>query len=172
VSIRYRKDRGTWIVDTVWPDKIRTRINAPDKLTAAKLDLKIRAAIVDERRIWKKLRSELGLDGERLQGFSELADEYFQSYVLVHNRSPRFKISRLRVLKRHFGDLSIESLSTQRVDKFISTRKQGGVSISTVNRDIAVLTHMFHWALSRGYTSERKHFPRLHGLFAVMLRQA
>ena len=62
MSIRYRKDRDSWIVDNVWPDKIRTRLNAPDKVTATKIDLKIRAAMVDEKRVWKKLRSELGLD--------------------------------------------------------------------------------------------------------------
>lgn len=154
MSVRQRKDRGTWLVDTVWPDKVRTRINAPDKSTAAKLDLKIRAAIVDEKRVWKKLRSELGLDGERLQGFSELADEYFQSYVISHNRSPRSKKSRLGILKRHFNNLSIDSFSAQHVDRFIAARKREGVSNRTINRDTGVLSHMFQWALSRGYLNE------------------
>ena len=154
MSIRFRKDRDVWLVDNVWPDKVRTRISAPDKATATKIDLKIRAAMVDEKRVWKKLRSELGLDGERLQGFSELADEYFQSYVISNNRSPQYKTSRLGVLKRHFGDLSIESFSIQRVDKFISARKQEGVSNSTINKDITVLSHMFQWAFQRGYARE------------------
>ena len=150
MSIRQRKDRDTWMVDTVWPDKIRTRITAPDKSTAAKLDLKIRAAMVDEKRVWKKLRFELGLEGGRLQGFSELADEYFQSYVLSRNRSS-YKKSRLGVLKRYFGDMSIESISAQHADKFITARKRDGVSNGTINHDTKVLTHMFQWALGRGY---------------------
>ena len=154
MSIRFRKDRETYVVDTVWPDKVRTRITVPDKSTAAKLDLKIRAAIVDEKRVWKKLRSELGLDGERLQGFSELADEYFQSYVLSHNRSPKYKLSRLGILKRFFGELPAESLSAHHVDKFISARKREGVSNGTINHDTKVLSHALQWALGRGYINE------------------
>ena len=154
MSIRCRKDRDTWLVDTVWPDKVRTRIPAPDKQTAARLDLKIRAAMVDEKRVWRNLRSELGLDGERLQGFSELADSYFESYVLSRNRSTEFKSSRLGVLKKHFGDMSIESLATHHVDRFIAARKRGGVTNSTINRDLAVLSHLFQWALQRGHLRE------------------
>ena len=154
MSFRYRKDRKTWLVDNVWPDKVRTRISAPDKATAAKIDLKIRAAMLDEKRVWKKLRSDLGLDGERLQGFSELADEYFQSYMLNHNRSPIFKQSRLVVIKRHFGNTPVESITNYQVDKFISTRKRDGISNSTINRDLAVLQHLYSWLLSRGYQFE------------------
>ena len=154
MSVRHRADRGTWIVDTVWPDKTRTRINAPDKSTAEKLDLKIRAAMIDEKRIWKKLRLELGLEGKRLQGFSELADEYYRDYVLTHNRGLVFKESRLKALKRHFGDMSAESLSINHVDRYTSTRKRLGASNSTINRDLAVLKHMYQWALSRGYIGE------------------
>ena len=154
MSIRYRKDRNTFVVDNVWPDGVRTRFNVPDKATAAKLDLKIRAAIVDEKRVWKKLRSELGLDGERLQGFSELADEYFQSYVMSHNRDLTFKKYRLGTLKRHFENMPIEDISVLNVDKFISSRKRGDASNATINRDLAILFHMYQWALSRGYLTE------------------
>jgi len=154
VSVRHRADRRTWIVDTVWPDKIRTRINSPDKSTAEKLDLKIRAAMVDERRIWKKLRMELGLDGKRLQGFSELADEYFQDYVLSQNRSPQYKKSRINILKRHFENMQIDTLSVRAVDKFISARKKEGVSSNTINHDIKVLLHMIQWAFERSAIEE------------------
>ena len=110
--------------------------------------------MVDEKRVWKKLRSELGLDGERLQGFSEVADEYFQSYVIGHNRAPVFKQSRLGILKRHFSNTPIDSISAYKVDKYITARKHGGASVSTINRDLAVLLHMYQWALSRGYLTE------------------
>ena len=63
-------------------------------------------------------------------------------------------MSRLGILKRHFGNLSIESLSILHMDKFISARKREGVSNSTINRDIAVLSHMFQWASKRGYLDE------------------
>jgi integrase len=109
---------------------------------------------VDEKRIWKKLRSELGLDGERLQGFSEFADMYFRDYVLVHNRSHDTKLSRIRIFKRFFSNTPAESFSTQLVDRFINTRKKAGVSNSTINHELAVLSHMFQWAQQGGYLSE------------------
>ena len=110
--------------------------------------------MVDEKRVWKKLRSELGLDGERLQGFSELADEYFQSYVINRNRDLIFKKCRIKTLKRFFGGMSIETLSIQHVDRYISFRKREGVTNSTINRDLSVLRHMYAWALSRDYIKE------------------
>jgi len=111
--------------------------------------------MIDERRVWKKLRSELWLDGKRLQGFSELADEYFQNYVLSHNRSTSsYKRSRLNILKKHFGNIPIENLSIQRVDKFVSARKKEGVSNGTINHDVKVLRHALQWGVSRGYASD------------------
>jgi integrase len=110
--------------------------------------------MVDEKRIWRKLRSELGLDGERLQGFSEVADRYYQDYVTVRNRAMEFKSSRLGILKRHFGNMSIESISALTVDRFISARKRAGVANSTINRDLAVLSHMFLWAVKHGWLED------------------
>jgi integrase len=151
VSFRYRNDRKTWLVDTVWPDKIRTRVSAPDKASAMKLDMKIRAAMIDERRVWKKLRSELGLDGERLQGFSELADKYISDYCMNNNRNPRQKQNRLNAMKRYFSTLPIDSLAVNHVDGYISARKKQGITNGSINYDITILKHLCSWAKSRGY---------------------
>ena len=151
MSFRYRKDRKTWVVDNVWPDKVRTRISAPDKATAMKIDLKIRAAVIDEKRVWKKLRSELGLDGERLQGFSELADRYISDYCMNNNRSVFLKQSRLNAMKQHFSTLPVDSMTVNHIDSYISARKQKGIKNNSINYDIAILKHLCSWAKSRGY---------------------
>jgi integrase len=150
MSIRYREDRNCWIVDTVWPDGLRTKTRMPDETTARRINKKIEVATVDEERIWKKLRTELRLEGGILQGLSEFADFYYESYVLSHNRSAKSKKSRLGILKAHFSSLPIDSLTPQHIDKFISARRKN-VSNGTINRDLTVLSHMYEWAIRRGY---------------------
>ena len=151
MSIRYRKDRASFFVDIVWPDGIRTRKIMPDKKTAMKIDLQIRASIVDEANIWRKKRKNLGLDGERLQGFSELADKYIADYVMTNNKSPKNKINRIKAIKRYFLTMPICSLTVQHIDGYISARKKQGLKNESINFDIATLKHMFTWAKSRGY---------------------
>lgn len=152
MSVNYRKDRGGyWYVDTTWPDGMRTRATMPDEATALRINKKIEVAIVDEERIWKKLRRELRLEGGTLQGFSEFADLYYSTYVLVHNRSAKSKKSRLEILKRQFSSITIDSLSTAHIDDFISRRRKAGVKNRTINRDLTVLAHIFQWAIKRGY---------------------
>ena len=155
MSVRYRQSckgrTGYWYIETTWPDGMRTRPTMPDEETAIRINKKIEVAIVDEERIWKKLRRELRLEGGILQGFSEFADLYYDSYVKVHNRAHEKKKNRLVILKRHFSSLPIDSLTPQHIDKFVSSRRKEGVKNRTINRDLGVLAHMYEWAIKRGY---------------------
>lgn len=143
--------RGELIVDTYWPDGMRTRARMPDRVAADRINKKIEVACADEERIWKRLRKDLRLEGGILQGLSQFADLYWDRWVKVHNRCLRSKKSRLKILKSHFGALPIDAMTAQRVDGFISARKQQGVGNRTINRDVAVLRHMYEWAVKRGY---------------------
>lgn len=154
MTVGFRKDRGMYYVDAVWPDKIRTRKFVPDKETADRIWKKVEVATADEERIWKKLRKDLGLEqGGNLQGLSQLADLYYDLYVLVYNRNPLSKKSRINILKRHFRSVSsIINMNNQLLDQFISKRrKEDGVGNRTINRDLIVLHHMYLWAVKRGY---------------------
>ncbi len=150
MSYRFRKDRQCWVVDTKWPDGMRTKSKMPDEVTAKRINKKIEVAIVDEERIWRKLRTDLRLEGGVLQGLSEFADFYYENYVKSHNRSAKSKKSRLNILKAHFSSLPIDSLTPQHIDKFITARSKE-VENRTINRDLSVLRHMFEWAIKRGY---------------------
>jgi hypothetical protein len=50
-----------------------------------------------------------------------------------------------------FKALPIDAMTPQRVDGFISSRRQAGVGNRTINRDLSVLSHMYEWAVGRGY---------------------
>lgn len=152
MSVNFRKDRGGyWYVDKTWPDGMRTRATMPDEATANRINKKIEVAVVDEERIWKKLRRELRLEGGVLQGLSEFADLYYETFVLTHNRNPKTKKSRLDIIKRHFPSLTIDSVTPHHIDAFISKRRKEGVKNRTINRDLAVLSHLFEWAIKRKY---------------------
>lgn len=149
--VKFRKDRGYYYIDVTWPDGMRTRPPMPDEATAKKINKKIEVAMADEERIWKKLRRDLRLEGGILQVFSEFADLYFKSYVQSHNRSERSKKSRLNILKAHFSSLPIDSITPRHIDEFISKRLSADVCNRTINRDLAVLSHIFEWAIRREY---------------------
>jgi integrase/recombinase XerD len=155
VSVRFRQPRngrvGYWYIETTWPDGLRTRPTMPDEATAIRINKKIEVAIVDEERIWKKLRTELRLEGGVLQGLSEFADLYYESYVKVHNRAHQKKKSRLDIISRHFGSIPIDSITPLHIDKFVSARRKSGVTNRTINRDLGVLSHMYEWAIKREY---------------------
>jgi hypothetical protein len=57
-----RDDRnGGYIIDSRWPDGVRTRRRIEDEKAAISINRKIEVAIADEERIWKKLRKSLRL---------------------------------------------------------------------------------------------------------------
>jgi integrase len=60
----------------------------------------------------------------------------------------------LDIIKRNFSSLPIDSITAQHVDKFISSRRKDGVGNRTINRDLAVLSHMFAWAIKREYLEQ------------------
>jgi integrase len=148
MSVHLRSSR--YIIDTFWPDGMRTRSKMPDEDTAARINKKIEVAIVDEERIWRKLRRELRLEAGQVTGFSELADRYLEQYVKSYNRDVRVKKSRLDVLKRFFSTSQVDRLTPASVGNFIASKRREGAKNATVNRYLALLRHMMNWSIGQG----------------------
>jgi integrase len=149
VSIRVYK-QGSILVDARWPDGQRTRTRMPDRTTAEKINKKIEVAVVDEERIWRKLRKELRLEQGQILTFSDLADQYLNQYVKSYNRDIRVKKSRLEVLKTFYAKERIESVGPRSVALFVASKRKEGVKNATINRYLAVLRHMMTWAVGQG----------------------
>jgi integrase len=148
MSVHFRRDH--FIVDITWPDGIRTRSNMPDESTAVRINKKIEVAVVDEDRIWRKLRKELRLEQGQTILFSELADRYLEQYVKSYNRDIRVKKSRLDVLKVFYKTHTIERLGPSAVGLFMTSKRREGVKNATINRYLALLRHMMNWAIGQG----------------------
>ncbi len=142
--------QGRYFVDTRWPDGRRTRRYTPDQETAERINKKIEVAVVDEDRIWRKLRKDLRLEHNHIVSFSDLADQYFNQYVKSYNRDRRVKKSRLDVLKIFFKTQSLETMGPRSVALFIAFKRKNGAKNATVNRYLAVLRHMMSWAVGQG----------------------
>lgn len=149
MSIRVNS-QGRFIVDTWWPDGIRTRQLMPDKQTAERINKKIEVAVVDEDRIWRKLRKSLRLDQAGVTTFADLAEQYFKQYCTIHNRDLRNKRSRLNVLKEFYKSQPLENIGPQSVARFMAHKRAGKAKNATINRYLALLRHMMTWALEQG----------------------
>jgi integrase len=149
VSVRIQKDKygETQIrVDQHWPDGTRFRRNFPNKRLAEDVDAEIRVAKADGS--WRDLRERLarGADAKRLT-VAEFADRYLEEYCKVHNRAWVRKRDSIKFFKERFGSIELEALDANHVAKFIKWRQDQGRSNGTINRDLAHLKHMMHYAL-------------------------
>lgn len=151
MSVKFRK--GKFVVDSKWPDGLRTRFRRASEGKARELDLRIRLAIVDGS--WSGLRASLEMPSEPeklVSGlFRDVADLYYRDYVTTHNRSASCKRSFLERFKAEFGRLPFRGFTLQHADSYIARRKRDGVKNASVNREIATLRHLFEWGMRRGY---------------------
>jgi integrase len=142
------KDRsGKWIIDTIWPDKKRTRRQAIDETQARDIDLRIRASRKDGT--WRELRKKLNMEAVSGLTFQEGIDAYLEQYVSSKNRDKKSKKSRLGIIKRIIGNPLLSEIDMSTAARYVSKRSKA-VSSKTINRDIAVLRHMLEWSRKNG----------------------
>jgi integrase len=148
VTVRTRGD-GIFFIDITWPDGVRTRKDMPDQQTAERINKKIEVAIVDEDRIWKRLRGELRLEKSSVCSFSELADLYYGRYVQSYLRDRETNKSRLKALKQFFKSQPVGSLNPRSVAAFVAFKRQNKIKNATINRYLGVLSGMMTWAVEQ-----------------------
>ena len=153
MSVKFRK--GKFVVDSKWPDGLRTRFRRTSQEKAQELDLRIRLAMLDGS--WPGLRASLEMPdepGKLVSGlFRDIADLYYRDYVATHNRSAKSKKSFLDRFKAALGRLPFRGIALQHVDTYIAKRKKDGLKNASVNREVSTLRHLFEWGMKRGYVS-------------------
>jgi integrase len=146
-----RNDRhGGYIIDTRWPDGIRTRRRVEDKKSADAINRKIDVAVADEERIWKKLRKSLRLEQNQIYSVCDLVRRYMDEYVSTYNIDIRHKKSRLASFAEFIGNVSAERIDLSNVSRFLAQKKQDGLENATLNRYREVIAHMTSWATDQG----------------------
>ena len=150
MSVRIDRDKHGQkrvVCDHRWPDGKRYRRVMQNRATAKQVDARIAAAIATGT--WRELRLELEY-GQKLDfAIREFGEYYFEVYCKVRNKETSWKRKRssLRHINRHLGRIRLGELTLSHVHKFIAKRLQEGVTPTTVNRDLAVLRHLYEFAL-------------------------
>ncbi|HEY2932103.1 MAG TPA: site-specific integrase [Acidobacteriota bacterium] len=150
------RQRGEfYIVDTIWPDGVRTRPKFRSLKKAKDRKLRVRLAVKDGS--WQRFRERTktkypaaGLP------FKELVAVYTSEYVEVENDAKVTKKCRLKFLEKFFRLTPADSICPAHVTAYKRWRKTPRkkpkgqevktVKNATINRDLAVLRHMLGWA--------------------------
>jgi site-specific recombinase XerD len=79
----------------------------------------------------------------------EYAGHYFEVYCGVRNRrsSCLRKDASLNYIRKFLGKSRLRDVEMRNVHEFVAWRTRSGVKHATVNRDLAVLRHMFEFAV-------------------------
>lgn len=138
-----------------WPDGTRFRRRFSNKTLAKSVLVRIESAI--GMGTWKELRKELaGEEEQQNYTIREFADVYFEEYCKMRNTRPDFKEERLKTIKEIVGDLTLREFTSAHAAYFEKERAKGlnprtrkPISKATINRGLAVLSHMLTFALKK-----------------------
>lgn len=132
-----------------WPDGKRFRRRCPNKTVANQLLARIAAAIALGN--WRELREELDGKKKVARGVTvaEYADIYLEDYCNKRNTRPDFKRETLKVIKKIVGHVRIQNFTRTDALHFEKVRARS-VAPATVNRGLAVLSHMLTFAFKQG----------------------
>lgn len=151
-----KKVRGKWEVSVYLPGNSRNRNRRYRRRyrlekVARRIENKLQVAIADGTypRVLKQLSRPT-----RDEMFCSVADDYFEEYCQAHNKDTSTKAYRLGVLKECFGSLAVTEITPIDVQKYPMWRKKHiinrKVSNATINRELAVLRHLFNWGMRNG----------------------
>lgn len=107
----------------------------------------------DAEKLLKQLEGDvasgrtLSIDYDKVR-WDELAEDFLRDYRIHGKRSlPRAERS-VGHLKKHFGGMRVNSISTAKIREYTDTRKAENAANASVNRELAALKRMFN--LARG----------------------
>jgi integrase len=137
-----------------WPDRTRFRRRYSNKTLAKSVLSRIEGAIAMGK--WKELRKELTGEEDPDYTIREFADVYFEEYCKVRNRRPDFKKERLKTIKEIVGDVKLRDFTSAHAAHFEKERAKATnprtgkpIAKATVNRGLAVLSHMLTFAMTK-----------------------
>ena len=150
MSVRWRKDRGRWMIDVKYrhPDGTIERVRelARTRRGAEKREREIINAM--ESGVWKQRREEA--KGPKSDPtFKEFADEFIETYAKVNNK-PSEVMSKIGILDRYlspvFEKKRLNQIRLRDIEQFKASMLKRELSPKTVNNALAVLSKMFRWA--------------------------
>ncbi len=145
--------KGHPCVDAEWPDGLRSRIRIKPNQNGEELLLRIQLALLDGT--WPAFRASFIAPANDRQAnpgsFKAMADEYYKTWVLTHNKAASCKKTFLERFKRRFRSVPPQAFQLVHADSYVRWRQKAGLKNASINREMSTLRHMFTWAVKRGY---------------------
>lgn len=139
----YRRGEN-WYVDFNFLKKRYRRRIGPSRKGAEKVISKMKAEIAENKflDVWKR--------PDPIK-FKDFVDKYYLKNVEADRR----KRSRLDILKREFGEKIVQEITPFQVERYKMSRKES-LKPATVNRELALIKHVFSKAVEYGMLRENE----------------
>ena len=95
-------------------------------------------------------RSNHVLKESEPRSFAALVAEFLEKHARQRRHYPTFKVNSNRLLE-HFRGRSLQEIGPAQVEDYLSSRLATGISRATANRERALLSGIFSFAIRRGY---------------------
>ncbi len=146
----YRHPNGKdWIVDCHYQaERFRKKVGH-SKRRAEQVEQKFKASVVDGTYIRKKKKSTTKL--------GDMFDQYLNDYCKTDKAKGSLYNDTLikNRLVKYFGEnMVLGNITSHKIQKYKAYREQEGVADATINRDLALLKHMFTKAIEWEETDE------------------
>jgi integrase len=164
---RKGKSGTTWYVDFRHKGRRIQRALGKDRKLAEKAALKIELEVFEGKFFPNRKKLKVR--------FKEFADKYIEEHSKRKKRTWPRDLGSLNKLLPVFGDMYMEYITPKMVDDYRQRREKEGVKPSTVNREHALLKHMFtkaiEWELVKDNPAKRvkmaKETPRVRFLTEI-----
>ena len=143
-----RRGKERVYVEKRWPRGAgRFKRVVPNRTMGKKLLARIEESIAMVT--WRELKEELSRDRQQPVTIADLSMEYLE-YCQVRNRCPDFKERKVKTIVSMLGSISVADFTRADANQFMKVHARSR-SPATVNRSLAVLKHMFTFALQQGF---------------------
>lgn len=144
--IAYRTEKGAVVYGIRWRERGRYKqqMIGENKTEAADALARKRGQMID-RKLGLAVRNEL-----EVITFADYAPEYLKKHEAKRSAGRDRRVVR-RMLLPHLGNKPLSEICQVDVERIRQSRRAGGASNATANRDTALLRHMLNRAIDLGY---------------------
>ncbi|HBU69635.1 MAG TPA: hypothetical protein DEE98_04550 [Elusimicrobia bacterium] len=151
-----RKVNGNYIIDFRCHGKRYREKIGPSKRQAELVLQKRKVSIAENRFLEVKKRSRVLFD--------IMSNDYIERYSKLNKESFKKDISTRNIMMKYFAGKYLSEITPLAIEDYRAWRIRGGVKKTTVNRDMALLKHIYTKAIEWGKAEENpvkrvKNFP-------------
>lgn len=143
---RMGKKGSSWCIDYTHKGRRFVKVVARDRRLAEMVAKKVELELYNDMFFPEKAKSRVR--------FKDFVDEYIEKHSKRNKRSWPRDVKSLKRLLPVFGDMYLADITPRMIEDYRLQREKSGVSPTSVNREHALLKHMFTKAMDWGLVRE------------------